>query len=194
MSYPAREVLVNIIIVLLLFAFFTWALTEGFPLESEYKSPQVSKYLSFLTDLSVVVFRIVYIRPLILKSPCPWINPLLTVSRAPITIGITVNFIFYSFWNSLARLRYLFLFSLSFNLIQWSAETAKFTILECSLFFCWLISGLVVFQRLDDQFVCQNPRAVFCVSFSRADSRLCTYNLFVWTNFKFLHSSLQIQS
>ena len=56
------------------------------------------------------------------------------------------------------------------------------------LFFCWLLLGLVVWPKLGDSFVCQNPWGV-CVSFSWTNAWLCIYDLFVWSNFNFLHSS-----
>ena len=74
---------------------------------SDSKCPQVSRtLLSILADLCYAVVWMVSTRPLITKSSSPWISPL--VSRAPITIGITVTFMFHSFYNSLARSRYYF--------------------------------------------------------------------------------------
>ena len=99
-------------------------------------------------------------RPPTSKSSSPFNNPLVTVLEATITIGIIVTFRFYSFFNSLARLRYLSFFSLSFSFILWSAGIAKSTILQV-LFFCWLLSGLVFWQRLGDLFVCQSPIGVY---------------------------------
>ena len=125
-------------------------------------------------------------RPLISKS-CT--NPLVIVPKAPITIGITVSFVFHSFFSSLARSWYLSFFWLSFNFTLWSAGTAKFTIRQVFfllfLFFYWLSLGLVVRPRFGDLFVSQNP-------FSLTDSGLYIYHLFVWSNFNFLHISLWI--
>ena len=45
------------------------------------------------------------------KSSSPFNNPLFTVPKAPFTIGITVIFMFHSFFNSLGRSRYLSFFS-----------------------------------------------------------------------------------
>ena len=56
-------------------------------------------------------------------------------ANAPITIGIIVTFMLHSFFNSLAKSRYLSFFSRSFSFILWSARTAKSTILHI-LFFC----------------------------------------------------------
>ena len=64
------------------------------------KSPQVSRYfLSILVDLNDAAVWIVSIRPLIYKSFSPFPNPLVTVLRAPTTIGITVTFMPNNFFN-----------------------------------------------------------------------------------------------
>ena len=65
---------------------------------SDSKSPQVSMtLLDILADLSNAVVWIVSTRPLVSKSFNPSTNPLVTVPSAPITIGITVTFMFHSF-------------------------------------------------------------------------------------------------
>ena len=126
------------------------------------KSPRVSKTLSILVDLNNVVVWMVSTR-LFSKSSSSCTNPLVTVPRAPITVGIPVTFMLHSFFNSLARSRYLSLFPLSFSFIPWSAGTAKSTIWQVLSFFFCLSLGLVVWPRLDDLFVSQNPRE-FCAS------------------------------
>ena len=73
-------------------------------------------------------------------------NPLVTVPKAPITIGIIVTSMFHSFFNSLARSRYLSLFSHSFSFILWSAETAKSTILQ--IYYFYLDSIILHFPRI----------------------------------------------
>ena len=108
--------------------------------------------------------------------------------KPPITIGIIVIIIFHSFFNSLARSRYLSFFSYSFSFILWSAGTAKSTILQVFFFVCLLIiirSGL-----LDEIWwsVCMSKsHRCLCVSFSRTGAGLCIYHLFVWSNLNFLH-------
>ena len=52
----------------------------------------------------------VSIRPPTSTSSSPFSNPLVTVPNAPITIGIIVTYMFHSFFNSLARSRYLSFF------------------------------------------------------------------------------------
>ena len=65
---------------------------------------------------------------LISKSCSPCINTLVIVPSAPITIDITVSFMFHSFFNSLARSKYLSLSSIPFNFNLWSAGTVMSTI------------------------------------------------------------------
>ena len=78
---------------------------------------------------------IVSTRPPTSKSSRPFNNPLVIVPNAPITIDTIITYMFHSFFNSLARSRYLSFFSLSFRFILWSAETAKSTILQILFFF-----------------------------------------------------------
>ena len=108
---------------------FHWSLSDS-------QSPQVSRtLLSIVADLNNAVVWIVSTRPVISKSSSPFTNPLVTVLRVPVTIGIIVTFMFHSFFNSLSWSRYLSFFSLSFNFTRWSAGAAKSTILQVFFFF-----------------------------------------------------------
>ena len=65
---------------------------------------------------------------------------------------------------SLVRSRYLSLFLLSFSFILWSVGVAKSTIQQ--VLFCWWLSqGLVVWPRLGDSFMSQNPREFWASQF-----------------------------
>ena len=100
------------------------------------KSPQVSRtILRILPDLNTSVVWVVSTRALISKSSSPCTKLLMTVPGAPITIGITVTFIFHSFFSSLARSWYLSFFSHYFSFILWSAGTAKSTVRQLLFFF-----------------------------------------------------------
>ena len=88
----------------------------------------------------------VTIRPPISISSSPLSNPLETV---PITIGITIIFMFYSFLSSLARSKSFSLFSVSLIFTLWSAKTTKF-ILRQVLYFFSIITGLVFWPGLGD--------------------------------------------
>ena len=116
---------------------FPWGLSDN-------KSPQVSwTLLSILAVLTNAVVWIVSTRPPTPKSPSPFSNPLVTVPKAPITTGTIGTIMFHSFFNSLARSRYLSFFSHSFSFILWSAGTAKSTILQRSFFQAAVVSILL---------------------------------------------------
>ena len=94
---------------------FHWRLSDS-------KSPQVSRtLLSILAVFNNAVVWMVSARSPTSKSSRSFNNPLVTVPKAPITIGIIATFMFYSFFNSLAMSRYLSLFSHFFSFILWSA-------------------------------------------------------------------------
>ena len=110
--------------------------------------------LNILANLNNSVVWKVSPCPVISKSSSLCTNPLVTIPRTSITISIIVTFMFHSFFNSLASLRYLYLFSYSFNFTLWSAGTAKSTILQVLFFFFLLIiirSGRL--ERFGDLFV-----------------------------------------
>ena len=156
---------------------------------SDSRSPQVSRTrLRILAVLSNAVVWIVSTRPPTSKSSRPFNNPLVIVPKAPITIGTIVTFMFHSFFNSLARSRYLSFFSLYFSFILWSVRKAKSTILQI-LFFLLIImrSGLPAGVRWSVCIIkCHRS---LCESFSRTGAGLCIYHLFVWSNWNFLHIS-----
>ena len=128
---------------------------------SDSKSPQVTRTrLRILAVLSNAVVWIVSTRPPTSKSSRPFNNPLVIVPKVPITIGTIVTFMFHSFFNPLARSRYLSFFSLFFRFILWSAGTAKSTILQILVFLLIIMrSGLLA-----------------------GGAELCIYHLFVWSN------------
>ena len=101
---------------------------------SDSKSPQISRtLLSILADLNNTVVWMVSTHPLISKSSSPCTNPLVIVPRAPIIINITVTFVFYSFFSSLVRSRYLSFFSFSFNFTLWPTGTTNPTYISLFL-------------------------------------------------------------
>ena len=154
---------------------FHWSLSDS-------KSPQVSRTrLRILAVLSNGVIWIVSTLPPTSKSSRPFNNPLVIVPKAPITIGTIVTFMFHSFFNSLARSRYLSFFAHSFRFILWSAETAKSTILKILFFLLIIISsGLLAGIRWSVHML-KSHRSL-CVSFSRTSPGLCIYHLLVWSN------------
>ena len=166
---------------------FHWRLSDS-------KSPQVSWIrLRILAVLSNAVVWIVSTRPPTSKSSRPFNNPLVTVPNEPITIGTIVTFMFHSFFSSLARSRYLSLFSLSFSFILWSAGTAKSTILHI-LFLLLIIMRSGLLARIRWSVCMLKSHRSLCESFSWTGSGLCIYHLFVWSNSNFLYISQWITS
>ena len=107
---------------------------------SDSKSSQDSKtLLSILAYLNNAVVKMVSTCLLIANSSSPCTSLLGTVPSVATTIGITVTFMFQNFFGSLARSRYLSLFSLSFSFTLWSARTAKSTIRKFWGFFCLFV-------------------------------------------------------
>ena len=140
---------------------------------SDSKSPQVFRnLLSILVDLNNAVVWIVSL-PLISKSFKTFINSL---GIAPMTIGINVSFIYNNFSVSMKVDIFICLFTFVWFFFLWSPGKAKSTIWQVLsfcfffvffflcffcffVFFVFLLSfGLVIWPRLSDTFVCQNPR------------------------------------
>ena len=164
---------------------FHWSLSDS-------KSPQVSRtLLSILAVLNNAVVWIVSTGPPTSKSSSPFCNPFVSLPKAPITIGIIVTCMFHSFFNSLARSRYLSFFSHSFSFILWSAGTAKSTVLQVLFFLLIIIrSGLLAEIRWSVR-MSKSHRSL-CVLLSKTGEGLCIYHLFVRSNLNFLHISQRI--
>ena len=132
---PLFIIIIIIIIIIIVFSHQITLMVFHGSL-SESKSLQVSRtLLSILAVLNNAVFWMVSTRLPTSKSSSLFNNYFATVLRAPITIGIIVTFMVHSFFNSLARSRYLSFFSHSFSFILWSAGTGKSTILQFVFFF-----------------------------------------------------------
>ena len=154
---------------------FRWSLIDS-------KSPQVSRTL--LSILNNTLVWMASTRRLISQSSSSFTNPLVTVLRAPITIGIIITFMFHSlfvFLNSFARSRCVSIFSLSFNFTLWSVGTARFTILQV-LFF--VVAYYEVWPRLGDPFVSPNLRGVCASHFPRQMQgyayTICSYGYYYY--------------
>ena len=146
---------------------------------SDSKSSQVSRtFRNILGNLTNAEVWMVSTRPLIFKPSIICTNPLVIVRRVPITIGITVTFMFQSFFNILEITRHLSFFFFRFlSILLWGQQGQQSPSFgKFSLFFffvcvcvcvcacvCWLLQDLVVRPRLGDLFVSQNPRGV-CAS------------------------------
>ena len=135
-------------------------------------------------------------RPLISKSSSPvpilW-RPCRVRRLQLVSPSLSCSAIFFS---SLARSQYLSHFSLSFSFILWSAGTTKTTIRQIvfflSFFFFFFLLTVTRFSYLAEirWSVCiSNSPRTLCVSFSRTDSGLCIYHLFVRLSLNFSHNS-----
>ena len=127
-------------------------------------------------------------RPLISKSSIPSTNPLVTVPRAPITIGITIIFKFHSFFSSLAWSRFfivLFTFLQFYSLIRWDSKVHH-SAGSLSFFFFFFF---LTINRSDRLVRISKSQRILCFSFPKTDFGLCKYHLFIWSNFSFLHNS-----
>ena len=132
---------------------FHWRLSDS-------KSPQVSRtFLSILAIFYNAVVWMVSTRPPTSKSSRAFNNPLVTVPKAPITIGII------------------------FQPGQQSRQFCRFS------FFLLIIirSGLLAEIRWS-VCISKSHRSL-CVSFSRIGARLCINHLLTWSNLDFLHIS-----
>ena len=154
---------------------FHWILSDS-------KSPQVFRSrLRIMAVLSNAVIWIVATRLTTSKSSRPFNIPLVIVPKAPITIGTIVTFMFHSFFNSLARSRYLSFFAHSFRFILWSVRTAKSTILQILFFLLIIIrSGLLAGIRWS---VCMlKSHRSLCMSFIIIIIIIIIYSLRVFHN------------
>ena len=88
---------------------FQWSLSDS-------KSPQDFRtLLSILAVLNYAVVWMVSSCPPISKFSNPFNNPLVTVPKAPITIGIIVTFMFHSFFQCSSNVEVLILLFIFFQ-------------------------------------------------------------------------------
>ena len=99
--------------------------------------------------------------PLISKLSSPFINSLGIVPSAPVTIDITVTFMFYSLFSSQARPRNLSLFAFFYFYYVVSRDSK---VHDFSFFGC-LSLDLVIWLRFGDLVVSQNPREIYASHF-----------------------------
>ena len=145
---------------------FHWSLSDN-------KSPQVSRTLtSILAILNNAVVWMVYTWPPTSKSSSPFNSPLVTVPKALITIGIIVTFMFHSFFNSLARSRYLSLFFCG-QPGQQSRQFCKFP------FFMLIMIRSSLLAEIRKSVCMSKSHRILWVSFSGTSAGLCINHLFV---------------
>ena len=107
---------------------FRWRLSDS-------KSPQVSRtLLSILAVFNNAVVWVVSTRPLTSKSSRLFNNPLVTLPKAPVTIGIIVTFMFHSFFQFSSKVEVLislFTFFQFYSVNSWDSKTNNFADFLC---------------------------------------------------------------
>ena len=154
---------------------------------SDCKSPQVFRTrLSILAVLNKAVVWMVSL--LVLLPQSPFNNLLVTVRKAPITIGIIVTFMFHIFLQFPSKVEVLILLFTFLHFYPVVNQDSKLHNFASSISFLLLLiiirSDLLAEIRWS---VCMwKSHWSLCVSFSRTDAWLCIYHLFVWSNLNFL--------
>ena len=125
-------------------------------------------------------------RPPISKSPSHFTNSLVTVPRAPITIGINVTFMLHNFLQFSSKLKvfFLFIFFQFYSIVSRGSKAHNFA---SSLSFVDYYE--VWSSGLDLVILLYVKIPLELVSFSRTDAGLCIYHLVVWSYLNFLHDS-----
>ena len=88
------------------------------------------------------------------SPPVPFSNPLVTIPNAPITVGIIVTCMFYSFFQFPSKVEVLILLFTFFKFYFVVSRNRKVDNFASSLFCCWLLLSLVFWLGLGDPFVC----------------------------------------
>ena len=144
---------------------------------SNNRSPQVSRtLLSILTVLNNVVVWMVSTRPLIYKSSSPVDNRFVTLPKAPITIGITVTFMFHIFLQFPSKaqvLVFLFVFFQFYSVASRDSKDHNFPRVFFLLLLIFIWSGRLTEIRGS---VCMSKsHRSLCLPFSRTDAGFCIY-------------------
>ena len=139
---------------------------------------QVSRILlSILTYPNNAVVWIVSTRILISISSNPFINPSGTIPSVPTTIGITVTFMVFLFSSKVQVVIFLFAFFQVYSVISWIGRFSFLLSLTRSGHLAEIRWSACI----------SKSQRIECVSFSRTDSCLCIYLLFLGSNLNFLH-------
>ena len=131
-------------------------------------------------------------RPPTSKSSSPFSNPLVTVPKAPITIGIIVTFMFHSFFQFSSKVEVLILLFIFFQFYSVVSRNSKADNFANSLLLLLLLIIIIRSDLLAEirWSVCTSKfHWSLCVSFSRTGAGLCIYHLLIWSNLNFLHIS-----
>ena len=165
--------------------YFNWRLSDS-------KSPEVSStLLSILAVFNDAVVWMVPTRPPTPKSSRPFNNPLVSVPKALITIGIIITFMFHSFFQFSSMVEVLILLFTFFQFILWSARTAMSTFLQIFFLFLLIIIRSGLLAEIRRSVSMSKSYRSFCWSFFWTGTWLCIY--FVLSSFQtFLYRHLKL--
>ena len=140
---------------------------------SDSKSPQVSRtLLSILAVLSNAVIWIVSTRPPTSNSPSPFNNSLVTVPKAPITIGMIVTFMFHGLFQFPSKVEVLILLFIFFQFYSVITRDSKVDNFANSLsffffFFLFIIIRSDLLAEITWSVCILKSHRRLCVSFSK---------------------------
>ena len=168
---------------------------------SDSKTPQVSRtLLSILAYLNNVAVWMVSTRPLFSKPPSPFINPLVTVPRAPIIIGKNVTLHVLQFFQFPSKVKvFILLFSFFQFFLLRSARIKKIHNSANSLFLL-IITRPGRLAEIRWSACISEFQRILCVSFSWTNSSLCIKKIYfcffsrgntaknIWMHLKFHRS------
>ena len=127
----------------------------------------------------VAVVWIVSTCPPISKSSRPFNNPLVIVPNAPITVGTIVTVLqLFQFSSKVEVLIFLFTFLQIYSVVRRDSKVDNF---PDSLFLLIIIRSSLLARIRWSVCIWKSHRSL-CESFSRTDTGLCIYHLFVWLN------------
>ena len=169
-------------------SFSWWSFTGVWVTASLLKSPGL---FSVFWLFSIIVW-LVSTRPLISKSSSPFNNPLVTVPKAPITIGIKVSFMFHCFFQIPSKVQVLILLFTFLQFYSVVSQDSKIHNFASSLFLLLINIRSGLLAEIRGSVCMSKSHRSLWVLFSRKDAWLCIYHLFVWSNLSFLHISLWI--
>ena len=130
------------------------------------------KSLSILADLKDARVWMFSTHPLISKSSSPFINLLVTVLRAPVTICINITFMFQGFFQYRWKVKVfalLFIFIQFYSMVNWDKKVHNFA---SSLFLLLIIMRSGCLTKIRWPVWDSKSQRCLCVSFSRTAIRL----------------------
>ena len=118
----------------------SWGSFTGVWVTSLLSSPV--QLLSILVELSNAIVSIVSTSPLISKSSHSFTNSFLIVPRAPVTIGVTVTFMFHNFFSFPSKVLVLipFAFFQFYSVVSRDSKVQN----SASSLFCWFIIIIII--------------------------------------------------